>query len=141
MTHNPVFVTPETKLTEVAQLMLHKRIKRLPVLENGKLVGMISRTDLLRLLARKLIETPQQCSDEEIGNYIKAELDRARWAPKSGIRIDVKDKVVNLDGTIFSDEERRAVVVIAENAPGVKEVKDNLVYVDPGSGMAFPASG
>ncbi len=141
MTHNPVFVTPETELTEVAQLMLHKRIKRLPVLENGKLVGMISRTDLLRLLARKLIETPQQCSDEEIGNHIKAELDHARWAPKSGIRIDVKDKVVNLEGTIFSDEERRAVVVIAENAPGVKEVKDNLVYVDPGSGMAFPASG
>ncbi|MGO9818992.1 MAG: BON domain-containing protein [Acidocella sp.] len=50
----------------------------------------------------------------------------------------MQDKMVTLDGTIFSDEERQAVIVIAENAPGVREVKDNLIFVDPGSGLAFP---
>ena len=139
MTHSPVFVTPETTLDEVANLMLRKRIKRLPVLAHGKLVGIISRTDLLRVLARKLINTPAEASDESIANYIKSEINHAHWAPKSGIRIAVAGQTVQLSGTIFSDEERQAVVCIAENAPGVKQVQDNLVFVDPGSGLVFPA--
>ncbi|HYP62757.1 MAG TPA: CBS domain-containing protein [Acidocella sp.] len=141
MTHNPVFVTPETGIDEAAQLMFRKQIKRLPVLDHGKLVGVISRSDLVRILARKLINTPAESSDESIANYIKAEISHANWAPKSGLRIAVKDHVVEVKGTVFSDEERQAVICIAENAPGVKEVKDNLVFVDPGSGLAFPAGG
>jgi len=139
MTHNPVFVTPETTLDEVAGLMLRKHIKRLPVLAHGKLVGVISRTDLLRVLARKLVNTPAEASDESITNYIKSEINHAHWAPKSGIRIAVAGQTVELSGTIFSDEERQAIVCIAENAPGVKQVQDNLVFVDPGSGLVFPA--
>jgi CBS domain-containing protein len=139
MTRNPITVAPETELEEVAKLMLNKRIKRLPVVENGFLVGVISRSDLLRVLARKLIKTPEECTDKAIGQYIKDELAHAHWAPKAGIRVEVHDKVVTIEGTIFSDEERQAVVVIAENAPGVREVNDNLVFVDPGSGIAFPA--
>jgi CBS domain-containing protein len=138
MTPNPLHVSPSTDLAEVSRLMLHKHVKRLPVLEGGKLVGIISRSDVLRALARKLIETPEVRTDEEIRTYIKTELARAPWAPKSSIKVEVKEKVVNLEGTIFSDEERQAVIVIAENAPGVKTVQDHLTYVDPGSGMAFP---
>ena len=63
----------------------------------------------------------------------------AAWAPKSGVRVTVKDKVATLEGTVFSDEERQGVVVIAENAPGVKTVKDHLTFVDPFFGLAFPA--
>ena len=138
MTNNPASVTPATELNEVAELMLSKHIKRLPVLDDGKLVGVISRTDLLRALMRKLIETRADATDEEIRNYIKSELDHASWAPHSGIHIHVKEKVVDLEGPVFSDEERRGVLVIAENTPGVKEVKDHLMHVDPGSGIAFP---
>lgn len=141
MTHSPVFVTPETELDEVAQLMLRKHIKRLPVLEHGKLIGIISRADLLRVLARRLINTPSETSDASIANYIQGELNHAHWAPKSGLHVTVTDKTVTLAGTIFSDEERQAVVCIAENAPGVTAVKDNLIFVDPGSGLAFPAGG
>jgi CBS domain-containing protein len=139
MTHNPIFVTPETELEEVSELMKRKRIKRLPVLNHGKLVGVISRTDMLRVLARRLIETPEETTDAAIAAHIKSELEHAHWAPRSGIRVGVKDKIVNLEGTIFNDEERQAVIVIAENAPGVKQVRDKLVFVDPGSGLAFPA--
>ena len=138
MTHNPASVTPATELNEVAELMLSKHIKRLPVLDEGKLVGVISRTDLLRALVRKLIETAADAADEEIRNYIKSELDRASWAQHSRIGIHVKEKVVDLEGPVFSTEERRAVLVIAENTPGVKEVQDHLRYVNRASGRAFP---
>ncbi len=140
MTHSPMFVTPDTSLAEVAQTLLRKRIKRLPVLENNRLIGVVSRADLLKALTSKLIQTNENASDDEILAYIKAEIEKAKWAPKSGLRVSVKDKVVTLDGTIFSDEERQAVNTIAENAPGVKEVKDEMVFVDPGSGLAFPAT-
>jgi CBS domain-containing protein len=140
MTHNPIFVTPDTPLTEVVQMMLRKRIKRLPVMKDGKLLGVVSRKDMLKALTAKLIQTPQASSDEEILNAIKSEIAKANWAPKSGLRVAVKDKVVTLEGTIFSDAERRAVITIAENAPGVMDVKDELVFVDPGSGLAFPAT-
>ena len=141
MSHNPVFVTPGTSLAEAVQIMLRKRIKRLPVLEDNRLIGVVSRSDLLRALASKLVQAPGKASDDEILKFIKTEIEKAKWAPKSGLRLAVKDAVVTLEGTIFSDEERKAVVTIAENAPGVKEVKDLMVFVDPNSGLAFPAAG
>ena len=138
MTHNPASVTPDTELNEVAELMLYKHIKRLPVLDEGKLVGVISRTDLLRALMRKLIETRAEATDEEIRNYIKSELDHASWAQHHSIRIHVKKRVVNLEGPVFSTEERRAVLIIAENTPGVQEVQDHLMFLDPASGRRLP---
>ena len=140
MTEQPIFIAPGTSLAEVAALMHNKHIKRLPVLENGTLVGVISRSNLLAALSRKLIETAAKSSDDSIGDYILAELKRERWAPKSGIRVHVQEKVVTLEGVIFSDAEHKAVKVIAENAPGVAAVDDRLVYIDPGSGMAFPTA-
>jgi CBS domain-containing protein len=138
MTESPITVTPQTSLEEVASLMTKRHIKRLPVLENHRLVGMLSRTDLLGKLALKLIEVERHHpSDEDISNHIKAALAAESWAPRTGIHIEVKDSVVDLEGIVMSDADRRAVNVIAENAPGVLEVHDKLVYVDPGSGMAF----
>jgi CBS domain-containing protein len=138
MTASPIHVTPTTSIAEIAEIMQARRVKRLPVMEGDGLVGVISRSDLLRALSRKLIETGKPSTDEDISDYIRAALDRERWAPKAGIRIQVREKAVTLEGVIFSDAERQAVKVIAENAPGVTTVEDRLVYVDPGSGMAFP---
>jgi CBS domain-containing protein len=138
MTEKPIFIAPDTPVAELAELMHKKRIKRLPVMENGVLVGVISRSNLLAALSRKLIETAAKSSDDIISGYILGELKRERWAPKSGIRVHVQEKVVTLEGVIFSDAEHKAVTVIAENAPGVTAVDDRLVYIDPGSGMAFP---
>jgi len=140
MTEKPIHVAPDTGIAEIAEIMQNKRIKRLPVVENEALVGVISRSNLLAALSRKLIETAKKSSDDSIGTYILGELKRERWAPKSGIRVHVQEKVVTLEGVIFSDAEHKAVKVIAENAPGVTAVDDRLVYIDPGSGMAFPTA-
>jgi osmotically-inducible protein OsmY len=97
---------------------------------------------LLRALAPQLLHNAAaKHSDDEILADIKARMAKQSWAPKSGIHVSVKDAVVDLGGVIMSDDEHRAVKVIAENAAGVAAVNDHLVFVDPGSGMAFPAGG
>jgi CBS domain-containing protein len=139
MSRHPLTVTKQTPLADVTALMHGKRIKRLPVIEDGRVIGIISRADILAALAAKLIEVKPAFTDLAIKDSILTTLKRERWAPQSGIRVEVKDSVVTLEGIIFSDDERQAVHVIAENTQGVKKVNDNLVYVDPGSGMAIPA--
>ena len=137
MTQNPICVSPDTELAELAGIMTSKHVKCLPVMRDTVLVGVISRSDIIRALAGKLVGTVSS-SDETIKNDILNTLARQHWAPKAGLRIDVKASIVNLEGVIYSDSERRAVNVIAENAQGVKHVNDHLVFVDAGSGMAFP---
>jgi len=140
MSDDPITVTPETSLQDLAMLMRVKKIKRVPVVKDGAVVGVIARVDLLKALALKLIEVPEKMTDAEIAAYINKTIAMEKWAPKTGMRIAVHDHVVDLEGVIFSNAERDAVRVIAENAPGVKEVHDHLMYVDPGSGMAFPTA-
>jgi len=142
MTVDPLCVTPQTALDTAAALMGKRHVKRLPVIENGLAVGVISRSDLLRVLALKLIsDAGAKPTDDEILAEIKASMAKESWAPKTGIHVSVKNAVVDLGGVIMSDDEHRAVKVIAENAAGVAAVNDHLVFVDPGSGMAFSAGG
>jgi CBS domain-containing protein len=138
MTEGLITVTPKTKLADAAELMVKRHIKRIPVLENNHLAGMISRTDLLGNLARKLIDIAHhKPTDLEISDHINTTLDTEPWAPRTGIHVTVQQGIVTLAGIVMNDADRRAVNVIAENAPGVSQVNDNLIYVDPGSGMAF----
>lgn len=141
MTSDPLYVTPNTDLSDAVHIMLTKHFKRLPVVENGAVVGTLSRADVLKQLTLKLIETPTQAlSDEQILANLERDIKQAKWAPKSGITLSVEEGVVTLKGTIFSDEERHGIITLAENAAGVKKVVDELVFVDPGSGLAFPAT-
>lgn len=140
MSCNPITVSPQTPLSEAAALMVRKRIKLLPVTKaDGTLVGMLARRDMLKALVPKLSSMDHTYfSPEAVKQHILETLARESWAPKSGVRVEVSGDCVTLEGAVFSDAERRAVHVVAENAPGVKQVEDRLVYVDPGTGMAFP---
>jgi len=139
MSGKPVTVTPQTPLAEAVTILLGKGYKRLPVVENGALVGMLSRADLLAALAHKMLEKPQATDDAGAKTHIEHELARLAWTPKQSVRVQVSDHVATLEGSVFADTEREAIRVIAETAPGVERVVDNLVFVDPGSGLAFPA--
>jgi CBS domain-containing protein len=136
MTPDPDFVSPDSELAELAGLMTDKHFKCVPVVRDGILVGVISRSDLVRALAGKFIG-PVEASDEAIRTDILSSIAREKWMPQTGIRIEVKAGIVDLEGIILSDSERRVVTVIAENAAGVKHVNDHLVYVDAGSGIPF----
>ena len=76
----------------------------------------------------------------QIHARILAELEKADWAPRSGLTITVNDGIVELDGVILDEHERTALRVAAENVPGVKGVVDRLVWVEPVSGTVIEAS-
>jgi len=119
MTPNPYTVTEATPVTEVVQLMERHRIKRVPVVCGRRLVGIVSRADLLRALARlaRAAETVAT-NDAEIRERVVAELRRKSWAPLDLINVIVRDRIVDLQGTITEDSARQAMVVAAENVPG-----------------------
>jgi CBS domain-containing protein len=136
MTPNPYTVTEATPVMEVVQLMERHRIKRVPVVCGRRLVGIVSRADLLRALARLARATETVATnDAEIRELVMAELRRQSWAPLDLINVIVRDRTVELRGTITEDSARQAMVVAAENVPGVHAVHDHLVWVEPVSGM------
>jgi CBS domain-containing protein len=135
MTRQVVSVGADTPLDDIVALMERHRIKRLPVVDSGRLVGIVSRADLLAALARALdAQEAPIAGDDEIHARVLAELEKAAWAPRAGLTITVKDGVVELDGVVFDEHERRALRVAAENVPGVKGIVDHLVWVEPVTG-------
>jgi len=140
MTRDLVSVTPDTPLDEIVALMERRRIKRVPVLDGDVPVGIVSRADLLRALARSLeVQPVAVAGDDEIRERILAELAKVSWVPRDGLTITVTDGVVGLDGVILDEKEREALRVAAENAPGVRAVEDRLAWVEPVSGTIIDA--
>ena len=134
MTRDVVSVAEDTPLTEVVRQMERHRIKRVPVLREGALIGIVSRADLLHALQRLLVAEPKTAaSDETIRRHVLDELARAPWAPH-GLTVDVANGVVTLDGVILDEQKRSALRVAAENVPGVKAVVDHIVWVEPVTG-------
>jgi signal-transduction protein with cAMP-binding, CBS, and nucleotidyltransferase domain len=142
MTPKVIIVSADTELQDVVRIMEHRHIKRVPVVSDGKIVGIISRANLVQALARLADEVPESRSDDEaIRARILAELDKQAWAPGASINVIVRNGVAELWGTIFDEREREAVRVAAENVPGITSVKDHLVWVEPLSGMVFEPPG
>lgn len=142
MAHDVVSVSPETSLAEIVQLMERRRIKRVPVIENDVLLGIVSRPDLLAAVARVLDQAQEGGgSDEAIRERVLADLATKDWAPRSGLTVTVIDGIVAFDGVILDEHERTALRVAAENVPGVKGVVDRLVWVEPVSGTVIEPGG
>ena len=135
-----VTVAPEDSIEQIVSQMEQHRIKRVPVVDNGKLVGIVSRANLVRALIRTLSNsTPQgQMSDEEIRDRIVAEISRQPWGPRASVTVRVNDGAVEFYGAITDERERTALQVLAESTPGVKSVRDQLVWVEPLSGFVIP---
>ena len=132
-------VTEDAPLDEIVQLMERHRIKRLPVVRDGKLVGIVSRANLLRALASVVGETKQTTNDDaSIRTRIYAELQRQPWAPINLLDIVVRNGVVHLWGVLLDERQREAIYVVLENTPSVKSIEDHLVWVEPMSGLAIP---
>ncbi len=142
MTTPVIGVAPDAELSEVVALMESRRIKRVPVIDGGELVGIISRADLLRALDRLLPRPSSRVvADAELRRRILAELEQQRWLPRSCLDVKVADGVVELLGLITDTREGEALRVIAENTPGVRGVVDHLVWIEPVSGTVIETSG
>ncbi len=138
MTDTPVSVDEFTPVSQIVSLMEQRRIKRVPVVRANKLVGIVSRANLLHIMGRLAAEAkPTSQSDADIRAKILAELAKQPWAPTAGLNVIVRDGVVELKGAIFDERERAALKVAAENVPGVKAVQDHLIWIEPISGTAL----
>jgi CBS domain-containing protein len=137
MTHEPITVIEDTPLDEVVRLMERHRIKRLPVLREEKLVGIVTRANIMHALVSLAAETkaPPPGDDAAIREQIIAECAKQSWAPMSNVV--VRNGVVELWGTITDERERQALIVASENVPGVRTVHDHLVWIEPNSGFVI----
>jgi CBS domain-containing protein len=140
MTHDVKSVDEHTQLGDIVAMMERHRIKRVPVLRGKKLVGIVTRANLLRALACVMHRLPPASADDAgIRQKIIAELQGEKWTPVATVDAIVRDGVVTLTGYVLDERQREALKVLVENVPGVKQVRDQMVWVEPISGVAIPA--
>lgn len=132
MTRPAISVATDTPLNEVVRLMERHRVKRLPVVEHGKLVGLVTRADLLRALVAHQVEAPPAQSDEQLRARIMAMLRHEDWATSAYVHVQVENGVAQLWGTVESEEQREALILAVRGEPGVKEVRPHLGRALPG---------
>jgi CBS domain-containing protein len=126
MSRDVVSVGPDTALRDIAQLLEARRIKRVPVVENGQLVGIVSRANLVQALASASNPEAVTASDSAIRDKLVEHLKHQPWARDALVNVTVADGVVGLWGVVRSDAEHRALRVAAEATPGVVKVDDHL---------------
>jgi CBS domain-containing protein len=123
MTEKLVTVTPDTPAPHVANIMEQHGIRRVLVVDEGRLRGIISRADLLHALLLPP-EKAEGIPDERIRTAILAAMRKEPWADTYYIMVDVKDGAVTFHGFSRSDAIKRGLRVLAENVPGVTSVTD-----------------
>ncbi|WP_363253880.1 CBS domain-containing protein [Mesorhizobium sp.] len=132
MTTDVVSASPRASLAEIVELMTRHNIKNVPIVEAGEILGIITRSDLLRALARVLPKSGATTADDElIRRSVVAELQSQSWSGGDLIGVTVDNGAVELNGAIFDERQRKAAVVAAENVAGVKAVKDSLFCAEP----------
>jgi CBS domain-containing protein len=139
MTRDPVTVTEDASLETIVTLMEKNRLKRLPVIRDGRVVGIVTRANLLQTVASLAREIHDPTADDNhIRDRIVNALSKNDWCP-SGLSVIVRDGIVDLGGIITDERSRQAAIVCAETIAGVKKVHDRLCWVDPMSGLYFIA--
>jgi CBS domain-containing protein len=128
MCNQVISISEDMPLAQIADLMEHRHLKRVPVLKDGKLVGIVSRSNLIRALASVVPAVDAISHDDaSLRDAIVRAMRGQRWRlPKQGVL--VKDGVAHLWGVIESEEEKRAIHVAAECVPGVKRVEYHLEF-------------
>jgi CBS domain-containing protein len=135
MTPEPLTINEDTDLEQIVELMEKNNVKRLPVTRGNKLVGIVTRSNLLQAVASLARDIPDPTADDDhIRNRIVNAMEKNHWCPW-GLNVVVRDGVVHLSGVITEERSRQAAIVGAEDVAGVKKVHDHLCWVEPMSGM------
>ncbi len=131
MSDKLVSASEDTPLWELANILEKNRIKRVPILKDGKLVGIVSRSNLMQALASAEADARPPAADVEgdrdIRNAILAKLAAQPWTGFGERNIVVSNKVVHLWGLVGSPEEHKALLALAEGVPGVRKISDEMI--------------
>jgi Mg/Co/Ni transporter MgtE len=128
-----VTVTEDTPVGEIARLLERRRIKRVPVMRDGRIVGIVSRANLLHGLAThedRLGITPSP-DERTIREEVLALVKREGWITHGSFNVMVSGGVVELWGWVDSKDERKALRIAVEDIAGVREVNDHLGSLPP----------
>ena len=118
MTSPAIVIGPERPVSVAAKLMLEHGVNRLPVVTDGRLVGIVTRADLVRAFGR---------SDSELEQEIRAEvLERALWIPEGTVRVSVTDGAVSLSGVVDTEVDADVLVRLVRRVPGVVSVASTV---------------
>ena len=128
MTRNVIVAKPDTPLREIAALFERNRIKRVPIVQDGKLVGLVSRADLVRALASWRSDLPHAIpEDVALQDAVMANLKSESWAHIALVNVTARSSHIDLSGLVDSEIQRDAIRVAVEVTPGVRVVNDNLM--------------
>ncbi len=134
MTREVVTATPETPVADIATLLERNRIKRVPIIDNGRVVGIVSRANLIQALATSR-GTPiePQPADAELREKVVSRLRSEPWVRPALVNVTVADGTVDLWGIVDSATEKRALRVAVEVIPGVRAINDSIVVRPAGA--------
>jgi CBS domain-containing protein len=136
MTRFVVSVPESASLAEVANVLDAHRIRQVPVMSDGRLVGMISRADLVRKLAEaKVAASAPRPANGALQKAIWAQIKAEPWLKSAFVNLTVKDGVVELWGAVDSEEQHRALTVLVEGVPGVRRVVDQVGLLPKVAGL------
>ncbi len=127
MSTDVITATAVTPVPEIAALLERYRIKRVPIVSDGKVVGMVSRSNLIQALASSRPSEPKSGTDHSIRLELLDWLGKQKWTDFGSRNIIVQDGVVHLWGLISSESERKALTALAEGVPGVSDVADEMI--------------
>ncbi len=131
MTRPVISVTETTDVADIADLMERWDIKRVPVVRRDRLVGIVSRQDLLQALSRAKAGRRKRAGDGYIRDQLRDAIESMVWLPTTLVNFVVEKGVISLHGIVGSDAQRQAIRVLAENIPGVRAVKNELSVLRP----------
>ncbi len=127
MTQKVVTVGESAGIAEIADLLEHHHIKRVPVMRDGKMVGIVSRANLLQALATASPRRAQAPADDRaLREAVIKSMKSQPWTPDLTVNVTVEKGEVSLYGLVSSEDERQALRVAAEEVAGVGKVRDHL---------------
>jgi len=136
MTREVVTASDEATLGELVELIEKHRVKRIPIVRDNKLVGIVSRANILgALLSREPEGAAGLPDDKKLRQAVVEAFDRQAWKSRWPVNVVVSDGVVHLWGFVGGEDVRKAYRVAAENVPGVKKVRSHLRSIPATVGM------
>jgi len=137
MTRDLITAKPDTPLGDIAGLLERNQIKRVPIVERGKLVGIVSRANILQALSSATRKLPSlmTADDSELRKKVVSQMASEPWRPTM-LTVTVQDGTVDLWGLVHSVEQKKAAQLAAETTPGVRAVVNNIFVQPIGSGWS-----